>query len=159
MKMRQRRKTKHQQFVHPAYRRNRWLHKLKPYIGAMAASLGVSLRKLSEAYKQTSYASARLALDIESADQQSALKSRFPWWDTPHDDEEFPSLAMPRTTTFTRPYHRAVLPKMLDTSDQTMKKFYTAAREPISNAELGRLMLGIPYTVIRPDLPIDPPKD
>ena len=32
-------------------------------------------------------------------------------------------------------------------------------REPISDAEFRCVMLGIPYDVIRPNLPIDQPKD
>lgn len=73
--------------------------------------------------------------------------------------DELTTLAMPRTTTFTRPYDTAMHTKTTESGDQAMKKFCTAAREPISDAELGRLMLDIPHTVIRPDLPIDPLKD
>jgi len=91
--------------------------------------------------------------------RRSQLLARSPWWDVSSDDEDFPSLAMPRTTTFTRPYDPAMHTKITESGDRAMKKFAAAAREPISDAELGRLMLGTPYTVIRPDLPIDPLKD
>lgn len=78
--------------------------------------------------------------------RRSQLLDRFPSRETPHD-EDFPSLAMLRTTTFTRPYDPAMHTKITESGDQAMKKFYTAAGEPIS------------YTVILPDLPIDALKD
>lgn len=64
--------------------------------------------------------------------------------------DELTTLAMPRTTTFTRPCDSAMQNKvMLEAHNEG----WAGVREPISDAELGRLMLGIPYTVIRPDLP------
>lgn len=63
--------------------------------------------------------------------------------------------------TFYR-YQRQVLcaiAKHFGVSIRALANTRANPREPISDAELGRLMLGTPYTVIRPDLPIDPLKD
>lgn len=104
MKMRQRRKIKHRQFMYPAYKHARWARGIRTYMLGMANVLGVTWSNLAEKYKATRFSAAKVMLEA-------------------HNER------------------------------------WNGLRERASETEFSRVMLGIPYTVIRPDLPIDPPKD
>lgn len=123
MKMRQHRKVKHRQFMHPTYKAARW-----------ARAMRMSLHRLG--------------------------LFRSPWWRTPHDDDEFPPLAVERREKFLGFYmtlseQRSVAKQRKIAEMRPLRSMH----EPISDAEFSRVMLGAPYDVIRPNLPTDPLKE